>query len=143
MGLLDDAAFAFIRDALGITLWHSYTRTPLVPGSVNGHNEATVTPGALVSGLPCRYETKDVVRMIDGNLVTLSTPTLTVPTSDDLAANAHLVSDIRQQPRTGEAEGQILHAGPFVVESIDEQADLGQSIQRVATLRASDVLRAD
>lgn len=140
--MISEADFASIAQAFEIFLNHRYTRTPTTASTTNAHNEITSVPGAPVGGQRCFYEVKDTVRMVDGVLVRVSTPTIALAVDDPLAAG-DLVSDIRTQPTSALPDGQLLLAGPLVVESIDEAAELGQSIRRVATLRGTDVQRAD
>jgi hypothetical protein len=111
---------------------HTYTRTPVTPGAVNNHNEATLVEGTPVSGVVCLFGAKDTLVADPAGDRTVSVPVLRIAPSDPLAVG-DLVSDILDR------NGAVLLAGPLVVETIDEGAQAGASVMRTATLRGTDV----
>lgn len=133
MPLVSDAALAGIRSALSVVMTHTYTRTPVGVSAADDWNDATTSSGTPVAAQPCRYSADDtVLRANVGRTVLVSMPTLTVPSDDPLKVG-DLVSAIKDQT------GAVLLAGPLRVDSINPNAEIGASIQKVARLIGTDV----
>lgn len=122
-----------VARTLAAYLQHSYTRSAIVAGAVDAHNNESSTVSSTTSGLRCLYGTQtsyvqDGYSHDTAGSRTIRTPALFVEPSDTLAVG-DVVTDIL------DASGATLLAGPFEVESIAPNAELGLSVMKVAVLR--------
>lgn len=117
-------------------LVHSYSRsTVTVSDTVNAWGAEEVTAGTGTSGLRCLYgsETRiygEPLSRDDLGARTTRVPTLFVAPDDTLAVG-DVVTDVL------DAAGNVLVAGPLVVESITLNAEAGLSVLKSATLRGT------
>lgn len=130
-GLISAGTTAQLRRTFDSLLAHTYSRTPVTSAGDDGYG-ATTTPGTTVTGQTCRYRPADRLRLDNGDRVTVSVPTLTVPHDDPISVG-DLVSDVR------DSDGVVLLAGPLAVESVEASAGLGPTLQKRAVLRGGDI----
>src|SRR4051812_32055216 len=102
---------ASIRRAFNRLLWHRCTITPITAGADNGYDPSRVE-GTPRTGVPCRYEAQDRLRLTDGSRVTVSVPTIQLALDDPILPE-DLVSDIR------DSAGVLVLAGPLAVETVE------------------------
>ncbi len=123
---------AGLRASFATLLWHRYDRIPVTAGSDTGYGP-TPTEGTTVTGLACRYEAQERVRLRDGDSVRVTVSTLQIAYDSPLVAG-DLVANVRES-----ASGPVLIAGPIEVEEIEAEASLGPTLFKTAVLRGGDV----
>jgi hypothetical protein len=126
-------------------LQHTYTLIPYTYSAMDGWTSVTGTAGTSVTGKPCRYLPKPLIREYDTGIVTRVEPavtddTLLVPWDDPIKVGDH-VTNIRALPVDGEASGRLLlkaddqTAGEAVVISEADHAGLGPITLRRLVLK--------
>jgi hypothetical protein len=120
---------------LGLMLTHTYTRSTVTGGDEDAWGDEAAMPGAGTSGLRCLYGSE--VRLLRDQSVrdeygsrTIKVPTLFVPPDDPLAVG-DVVTNVL------DASGTVVQAGPFVVESVNMNAELGVSVLKACELRTT------
>lgn len=122
-----------VARTLARQLTHTYTRSTVASGAADPHGNESSEVGTVTSGVPCLYGTQ-ASYVQDGygqdatGARTIRTPALFVLPSDTLAVG-DVVTNIL------DASGALLLAGPFTVEAVALNAELGLSVLKVATLR--------
>jgi hypothetical protein len=135
MALVSDARLGRLATKLDRILVHTYTRTPMVPGSDDDWGETDTVPGTPTVAVPCSYTSTYQKAVRDAGGVTVVTvPALTVSITDPLAIGDR-VTNVQEQL------GRVLLAGPARVESLLEArgAELGATLQYVYELRVGTV----
>lgn len=113
-------------------LVHTYTRTPVSDGSDDAWGEAGQTPGSASLGRACLYQEADQPRTTEAGKTTVTVPTLFVEPSDALA-----VGD--QVSVVTDRSGTVIKSGPFLVESVEREVQLGPTLLKRCVLKAGDV----
>jgi hypothetical protein len=121
---------ASIRAGLGHN--HTFTRTSTTLSAEDSEGNRSPTPGAVTTGLRCRYRAEETLRTDTGGRVTVYRPSLALPHDSPLVVG-DLVSAIT------DAEGTVLLAGPLAVESVMTRAAFGPVLSKRAYLRAGDI----
>ena len=134
-----------VRRMFNHAIQHTYTHIPQTVGARNGYGVRTVTEGTPVTGKPCRYLPKPLIREYDTGRATVVTPPVTddsilVPWDDDLAPGDK-ITNIRALPEPGETEGRLLlrsldgSPGEAIVLAEADHAGLGPVTLRRFILR--------
>src|SRR5688572_17934457 len=131
MALVSAAALASIRRSLNVVFVHRYVRTVRAAGTEDPWGETDPVAGAVTTGLPCIWETRERAVRDAGGTTLVTVPTLTVEATDPLAVGDQ-VSAI-----TG-SDGVVLTPTVYRVERLlDATAGLGASLLRVYELRGT------
>lgn len=116
-------------------LVHTYSRSTVTGGDEDAWGDEQATASAATSGLRCLYgaETRILndqsIRDEYGSRI-VKVPTLFVPPTDPLAVGDVVTSIL-------DAGGATVAAGPFIVESINPNAELGLSVLKSCALRTT------
>lgn len=121
-----------VRRVVNSFLIHRYTRVPMSGGTEDTWKDIDEVPGTGVTGQKCQYSVKDTYVKTDEGTIVVKTPTLTVLWNDPVSTG-DLVKDVVTRG------GQVLLVGPAVVETVDPVAELGESVEKILTLRVVEV----
>lgn len=110
---------------------HTYTLVQMDPGATkDDYNEYPLEEGETLTDLACRYAGRLTVRTADAGLVTTDQPNITVPADAEIDEN-DLVKNITDQ------YGNVLAAGPLVVDTVTPDAAFGPTLLKRVILRVS------
>lgn len=110
-------------------LTHTYTRTPITPGTADDWGINASDPGNAISGLACFFNPNEQLRIGNDGQLTVRGPVLIVKAADGLAVNDE-VSSING------AVNSTMEAGPLVVDAIDALTLAGGVEVKRAKLRS-------
>ena len=110
---------------------HRYVRVAMEPAAQeDAQGVRPVVAGAVTPDQRGNYGQRKRRQLVDGQPVLVDETTLYVPHDAELAAGDH-VRDVTYR-------GALVAAGPWRVDSVDDLADMGPVIQRVAVLVATE-----